>query len=135
MKNYIKDILKLLGKDRNKIHKLFYFFIGASLVDLIGLGLITPYISIISGENYTNDLLATYNLNINELVIIASLILLLVFALRSVVAMWINWQIIDFSLNQQLNLRSLLMKSYQLMSYVEHTNKNSASNQIRNFSF
>jgi ABC-type multidrug transport system fused ATPase/permease subunit len=42
--------------------------------------------------------------------------------------MRINWKIIDFSLNQQLNLRSHLMKSYQLMPYIDHTHKNSASN-------
>ena len=129
MKHYIKDILKLLGHDKNKINKLFYFFIGASLVDLIGLGLIAPYISIISDSDYAIDLLASYNLSLNskELIIISSLALFGIFALRSFIAMWINWKIIDFAFNQQKSLRSLLMKSYLLMPYLDHTNKNSAS--------
>jgi ATP-binding cassette, subfamily B, bacterial PglK len=129
MKNYIKDILKLLGKDRNKIHKLFYFFIGASLVDLIGIGIIAPYISIISGDGYWNSLLESYNINLsnNELIITSSLILLFIFCLRSVVALLINWSIVDFGMNQQLTLRSLLMKSYLSIPYEKHVNKNSAS--------
>tara|TARA_B100000787_G_scaffold169616_1_gene161378 strand:- start:1921 stop:3660 length:1740 start_codon:yes stop_codon:yes gene_type:complete len=129
MKRYIKDILRLLDHDKNKISKLFYFFIGASLVDLIGLGLIAPYISIISDADYAIDLLASYGLsfNIKELIIISSLALFSVFALRSFIALWINWKIIDFGFNQQQSLRSLLMKSYLLMPYLDHTNKNSAS--------
>ena len=130
MKDYIKDILRLLGQDKNKLHKLFYFFVGASFIDLIGLGLISPYIALISGEDYLNDLLVSYDIfiSMNDLIILASIVLLVIFALRSIIAMRINWKIIDFSLNQQFTLRTSLMKSYQLMPYVEHTNKNSASN-------
>ena len=130
MKDYIKDILSLIGPDKNKIIKLLYFFIAASIIDLIGLGLISPYISLISGESYLVDFLASYNIlgDTNELIIIASFLLLVVFAVRSLFAMRINWKIIDFSLNQQVTLRSALMKSYQLTPYVEHTNKNSANN-------
>ena len=130
MKDYIKDILRLLGQDKNKLHKLFYFFVGASFIDLIGLGLISPYIALISGEDYLNDLLVSYDIfiSMNDLIILASIVLLVIFALRSIIAMRINWKIIDFSLNQQFTLRTSLMKSYQLMPYVEQTNKNSANN-------
>ena len=116
MKDYIKDILRLLGQDKNKLHKLFYFFVGASFIDLIGLGLISPYIALISGEDYLNDLLVSYDIfiSMNDLIILASIVLLVIFALRSIIAMRINWKIIDFSLNQQVTLRTSLMKSYQL---------------------
>ena len=130
MKDYLKDIIRLLGKDINQIHKLLYLFAAASIIDLIGLGLISPYIALVSGEDYLIKFFAQYGITVssNKSIIIASLILLLVFAIRSIFAMRINWKIIDFSLNQQLNLRSHLMKSYQLMPYIEHTHKNSASN-------
>jgi ATP-binding cassette, subfamily B, bacterial PglK len=130
MKDYLKDITRLLGKDINQIHKLLYLFAAASIIDLIGLGLISPYIALVSGEDYLINFFVQYGITVssNKSIIIASFILLLVFAIRSIFAMRINWKIIDFSLNQQLNLRSYLMKSYQLMPYIEHTHKNSASN-------
>ena len=130
MKDYLKDITRLLGKDINQIHKLLYLFAAAAIIDLIGLGLISPYIALVSGEDYLINFFVQYGITVssNKSIIIASFILLLVFAIRSIFAMRINWKIIDFSLNQQLNLRSYLMKSYQLMPYIEHTHKNSASN-------
>ena len=130
MNNYIKDILKLLGSDKKRVHKLFYLFIGASLIDVIGLGLISPYISLISGDGYSHQILGSYfvNTDSDEIIIVSSVVLLVVFILKSIISLLINWKIIDFSLDQQLSLRSLLMKSYQFLPYVEHIDRNSASN-------
>ena len=50
MKNifyYLHEILTLLDKDRRKLPMLVVFFVGAALLDLVGLGLIVPYIALV----------------------------------------------------------------------------------------
>ena len=50
MKNafqYIHEILSLLDKDRRKIPKMVVLFLGVSMLDLIGLELIVPYIALV----------------------------------------------------------------------------------------
>ncbi|MGA1127902.1 MAG: hypothetical protein ACO3YR_15000, partial [bacterium] len=44
---YLHEILTLLGDDRRKIPKLVLLFLGASMLDLAGLGLIAPYIGLV----------------------------------------------------------------------------------------
>ena len=130
MKSYIKDILELLGRDKKKVLKLLYLFVGVSFFDIIGLGLISPYISLISGENTSHKIFGDYFLNsdTSNIIIFSSIALLLVFFLKTIISLLINWKIIDFSLDQQLSLRSTLMKSYQFLPYADHIERNSASN-------
>ena len=45
---YLHEILTLLGDDRQKIPALILLFLGASMLDLAGLGLIAPYIALVT---------------------------------------------------------------------------------------
>ena len=44
---YLKEILFLIGEDRKKIPFMILIFWISSLLDLAGLGLISPYIALI----------------------------------------------------------------------------------------
>ena len=44
---YLNEILTLLGEDRRKLPSLIVLFMGASMLDLAGLGLIAPYIGFV----------------------------------------------------------------------------------------
>ena len=44
---YLREILTLLGEDRRKLPALVALFLGVSLLDLAGLGLIAPYIGLV----------------------------------------------------------------------------------------
>ena len=44
---YLREILTLLGEDRRKLPALVVLFLGVSLLDLAGLGLIAPYIELV----------------------------------------------------------------------------------------
>ena len=46
-KKYLREILTLLGEDRRKLPALVVLFLGVSLLDLAGLGLIAPYITLV----------------------------------------------------------------------------------------
>jgi len=132
MFKYIKDVLFLLGDEKKKLPKLFLFFIGISLVDLLSLGLIGPYISLIVDPDVFKDSLSGViditNLPVgrNELLIFIGLLLLLVFVIKTFVAISVNKRIIQFGQDQQVRLRSLLMESYQLLPYVEYLTRNSS---------
>jgi len=45
---YLYEILTLLGDDRRKLPALVLLFLGASMLDLAGLGLIAPYIALVT---------------------------------------------------------------------------------------
>ncbi|MFZ9064517.1 MAG: hypothetical protein ACO22U_12850 [bacterium] len=42
---YLHEILTLVGADQRKLPALVVLFLGASMLDLAGLGLIAPYIA------------------------------------------------------------------------------------------
>ena len=44
---FLKEILFILGDERRKLPWLISLFLFASLIDLVGLGLIVPYIVLI----------------------------------------------------------------------------------------
>ena len=46
MKQYLKEISFLLGNDRQKLFGLLLLFLISSLLELVGIGLIGPYLSI-----------------------------------------------------------------------------------------
>ena len=43
---YLHEILTLIGEDRRKLPALVVLFLGVSLLDFAGLGLIAPYITL-----------------------------------------------------------------------------------------
>ena len=47
-RQYFNEILTLLGEDRRKLPALVVLFLGASMLDLAGLGLIAPYIALVT---------------------------------------------------------------------------------------
>jgi len=45
---YLHEILTLVGADQRKLPALVVLFLGASMLDLAGLGLIAPYIALVT---------------------------------------------------------------------------------------
>lgn len=134
MKAYLKKIFFILDKDRNKLPKLVIFFLAVSMLDLAGLVLIAPYISLAFDPQTFQDSQMFGQISLflglpNEqkpLLIILGLILLFIFLMKGIFGVLINYKIILFSRNQQVRLRSLLMKSYQSLPYARYLNRNSS---------
>jgi ATP-binding cassette, subfamily B, bacterial PglK len=132
LKGYLQEVLHLLGDERRKLPVLILLFLGGSLLDLVGLSLIGPYITLV-----LNPLALTVRMEQiieiiglpreqKPLLIIMGVFLIWVFLLKSISAIWINYKIIRFSQSQQVRLRSLLMHTYQSMPYIEHLRRNSS---------
>ena len=133
MKQYLKEIIFLLGDDRRIIPWMIILFLGSSFLDLAGLGLIGPYVALVLDPNSMTKLpiqnfmeLVGLPFDQKSLLIWLGLILVGIFLFKAIIAIYINRMIIVFSSNQQAKLRSFLMKSYQKMQYLDYLKRNSS---------
>ena len=132
MRSYLKKIVFLLGEDKSKLPLFFLLFIILSFLDVVGIGLIGPYISIVTDVQKSKEFIDTLNVFFNSgfkqasSIYIASAIILLIFLIKTIFAIFINKKIISFGASQQIRLRTFLMKSYQSLSYSKYTNRNSS---------
>ena len=110
---YLQEILTILGEDRRKVPWMILVFWVASLIDLAGLGLITPYIGlIISPESVQGgkmvQVIDQFGLPHDQesLLVILGISLISVFLLKAIYVIGINYFIISFSQNQQIHISS-----------------------------
>ena len=129
---YINEIFYLLGPDYRKLPAICLLFTTASMLDLAGLGLIGPYVTLVVDPDSMDSTLGSIidylglPRDQQQLIIMLSLCLFGIFLLKAFSAISINWIIIRFSQQQQLRLRSFLMKAYQELPYTEYLHRNSA---------
>jgi ATP-binding cassette, subfamily B, bacterial PglK len=133
LKQYLKEISYLLGSDKRKLSGMIALFLIVSLLDLIGLGLIAPYTALVVNPNIVLDSnLLTWTIyfnisqNSDQLLKFFSMVLILIFTLKVVTSIIVNYVITRFSYLQQLRLRGILMKSYVSMPYSEYQQRNSS---------
>ena len=133
MKQYINEILYLLGDDRKKIPLLVIFFIMSSFLDLAGLGLVGPYVALVLNpdslsEGRFHDLVESIGLPLEHrpMLIWMGLTLVSIFLLKAVATIYINRSILFFSNGQMVRLKSYLMQAYQYMPYGNYLKRNSS---------
>ena len=112
---------------------LLFIFIFVSLLDLIGVGLIYPFLSLVMDPNYIENenikfLIGLFNLNLesDKLIIYFGIAMIFLFLAKSIVGVWLNWIILSFGQKQQIRLRTLLMRHYQKLEYKDYLNRNSS---------
>jgi ABC-type multidrug transport system fused ATPase/permease subunit len=128
-----------MGDNVRKVPLLIGFFLISSILDVLGIGLIAPYVSLLvdSGISLPKifyeifELFGIKEIQPNDALIYTGWILVFIFILKGVTAIFINQRILKFCFNQGSLLRSHLFQSYQNLPYEEHLNRNSSEN-IRN---
>ena len=108
MYKYFLQIVTLLGESKAKTPALVVLFILLSLLDVVGIGLIAPYISLIMGS--ANDIpeglqsaihfVGLSSASYEEIVIITGLLLVSVFIAKAFLAIFVNYKILSFCFNQ-----------------------------------
>ena len=132
MRKFLLEIFVLLGKDKERLPSLLFLFLFVSLLDLAGIGLIGPYIAMITSPEAADGIAIKLGswvdlpADTSELLILMGLVLIVIFFVKAVLTIWINYVIARFSQGQQVRLRSLLMKHYMSMSYTEYIGRNSS---------
>jgi len=132
MKQYLHEILYLLGEDRARLPWMAVLFLSLSVLDLAGLGLIAPYVSLILDSDALDGMLGRVvdmtglPRDQKTLLVVFGGALVGIFLVKAAASIWINRNIIRFGLNQQTRLRSTLMRAYQNMPYTEYLGRNSS---------
>ena len=130
---YLREILILVGEDHRKLPALIVLFLGVSLLDLAGLGLIAPYIGLVmKPEALLEGRLGELQFSLwgptdrETLLLGLSGLLVVLFLGKAIAALGINNVIIGFAQNQQIRLRTRLMHAYQHLPYPVYLQRNSA---------
>ena len=125
----IIEILRLLGDDKYKLPWIVLLFLFSSILDLAGIGLILPYIALIAdpeafvlGSIYPYFIYFGFPSESQKLLFTLGYLLIFIFVLKTVSAIFINWVILHFCFNNGVKLRSSLMTSYQSIEYIKYTN-------------
>ncbi len=97
-------------------------FCFLSLLDLLGIGLLGPYIALFTDPSKINEqeifLIAYEFIGINlDPLTSMGLFLITIFAIRTVSAIYVNRLILSYCRDIQISLRTSMMKSYQSMNY------------------
>jgi ATP-binding cassette, subfamily B, bacterial PglK len=131
MKEYFHEIMTLLGDDKSRLPKLLLVFLMVSILDLIGIGLIGPYVAIVidpqTAQETAGQISEWIDLSSTEsLITTMSFVLLAIFAAKAVTSIWVNYIITKFGFDQQVRLKSLLMHIYQSLPYKDYIRRNSS---------
>jgi len=132
MINNIHKAYILLANQNKKLPTIMIMFIVASFIDLVGIGLVAPYVGFILDDNWQSVITQSVNqfflinLNQQEIVLLLGALILIFFFFRLVVAVSVNGAIIGFAELQRLRLKMTLLKMYQNMDIQVAARRNSA---------
>jgi len=129
----IKKILYLVKGNKFELPLMVTLFLFLSLIDAIGIGLVGPYVSIVTSTDISQnklvlEFLEVSNLNIDEgeLIIVISLLLIAIFLIKGLAGILTLKLIVNFSYKHQVAIRSRLMTTYQSLEYIEYIKRNSS---------
>ena len=131
-KKYLKQVFFLLAEEKKKIPGLVVLFILASFFDVIGIGLVGPYLALVVDNTPSDNAVINWFIqnnisgNYDTILIILGLLLVLVFTIKATASIIINRKIFIFANQQVVRLRTRLMEIYQDMPYTDHIQRNSS---------
>ena len=129
--SYLKKLLLIFDKNLITIFPLIILFLISTLIELLSIALIAPYISFLlepSNKIFLQNFLDV-NLDIytfNQIIIFLSGLLLLIFIVKFFLALLVRFAIKRFSLKRRRELQIRLLKSYQSMSYASFITRGSS---------
>ncbi len=138
MRDYFYQIFYLMSDNKLAASSLVIYFLLISIFDIIGIGIIAPYVEILTGQKgayfgYLNDIFSVFNFKLNdkELIFLVSLILIFIFFVKAIANIALNWLILRFVHNKEITLRHELIRSYYYSNY-EKMISNRSSDSIQN---
>ncbi|PEJ58450.1 ABC transporter [Bacillus sp. AFS002410] len=131
------DILKLLKifnkKEKRKITILFIMMLMAAFFETIGIGLIIPFVGIVTSpeiiqkQTVLSYLYELFNFHSNtSFIIFLVVVLLSVFLLKNSFILFFQYLQYRVVLNQQVKLSSKLLREYLIKPYTFHLQRNTA---------
>ena len=131
--SYLPKVIFLLGKEANKLPFMIVLFLVLGILDMLGLSIIIPFISVIIEPTLImeSDLYIKYAYlglpsDPNYLIVYLGVTLLLLFTFKSLTALFVNKAILDFCFNQGYLLRKKLITYYLSIKYEIYIEKNTS---------
>lgn len=132
-KKYISEVFYLIGEDKKRLPLLTFIFLFSSFLDLAGIGLIAPYISIVlSPEKFQETFFFRHysvvfgKTNLEETLLNLGVVLLNVFLFKLFLSYQVNKIILNFSYSKVDRMRAHLLNIYQNIEYQEYLKRNSS---------
>ncbi|KIL49367.1 ABC transporter-like protein [Jeotgalibacillus soli] len=120
-------------REKKKLLVLFFMMVIAALFETIGIGMIVPFVGILTNPNIIHEqatLSYIYELfqfeSTTVFIIFAVIVLLSVFILKNLYLLLFNYAQIRVILNQQVKLSGSLFKEYLQKPYTFHLQRNTA---------
>ncbi len=131
MNDYFTKAIQLLGDDRKHLPRITLVFFLISILDLVSIGLVGPFLSLVFGDGDSlplplKETLFPADYSRHNLVVTIGIAMLVAYAIKSVASALIMRVVIDFSHQQQVNIRNQLITSYQSMPYSKLIQHNSS---------
>ncbi len=131
MKSFFEKIIFLLGESRTQLPRIIVSFVLISILDLISIGLIGPFLGIVFGgiENLPKPFvqaLSLFHYSHEDIITIIAIALVTIYAVKSIFSALIMKTVINFSQNQQVYIRRKLITAYQTMPYSRVMQRNSS---------
>jgi len=130
---YFRKVKKLLDLRYSSVFILILAFLFLSLIEIIGIGLVAPYLSMIIdsfGSEEISPVVKNFyyfqELNEYEIIIAIGYVLILVFAAKFIFYLLINYKINKFCFDSGALVREKLMKTYQNFTYENFISRNSS---------
>ncbi|WP_164667403.1 ABC transporter ATP-binding protein [Virgibacillus doumboii] len=134
MRVKIKELMLFFNKrEKKKLVILFFMMIAAALFETIGIGLIVPFVGIVTSPEMIQEqavLNYLYNLfdfqSTTSFIIFAVILLLAVFIIKNLYLLLFNYAQFRVILNQQVKLSRKLFNEYLTKPYTFHLQRNTA---------
>jgi len=130
---YFNEVFCLLENDSRRLPLLILLFFSTSMLDLIGLGIIGPYLTLIISPDLTTiggfgKVLSNLGVSMSakDLIISMGLILIFIFMTKAIATIIIHRKILQFIVRRQISLQTYLMEGYQSLPYVDYIRRNSS---------
>lgn len=131
-RTYFREIWFLMGDDRKRLPWLMFLFLCISVVDIVSIGVVGPYIALVinpdthSSFSFITNYIKPESNDRQMLITLLGFVLIVIFTIKTAVAIAMNRMIFKFSLGRAAQLRIDLMKAYMDMPYEVYLGKNSA---------
>lgn len=134
MRNFISDLLFILGEKKNHLPIIFILFFILSLIEVLSISILAPYISLVDDPEKLPIYLSKnfffqkyiYEISHQKLFFLIGIFLIFIFCIKTLLFIFISKKILTFTWSVQLYLREKLVKKYQYLNYQIFVKKNSS---------
>ncbi len=121
MVKFFSEIFYILGRYKKKLPAAILLFLLLSILDILSIGLMIPYVSLLGGGFQESAIFDKYgdifSVNRQDQIVFFSVLLLVVFLIRLYFVYHVNKIIFLFGNGLLVQIREQLMMYYQYMSY------------------